>query len=286
MARSKLRASVDSAFLVEVKTTLPLTPMVDTSVTPSSSTAARSSGIPMRFALPTLMPRRRAMKRATARRLPDRELPPAPARAGSAARPPCGASWPRPGCRSTTWSPRCSSARASTSRSRSRRCPGVVQHTRESLRKEVARARRPRRARRHPLRRARRTRTPTAARRGIPTASSRWRCATCATTSATTIVLMADLCLDEYTDHGHCGVLDRPTATVDNDATLELYAKVAVAQAEAGADVVAPSRDDGRPGRRHPRRARRRRARRRRRSWPTRPSTPPPSTARSATRST
>jgi porphobilinogen synthase len=55
-----------------------------------------------------------------------------------------------------------------------------------------------------------------------------------------TIVLMADLCLDEYTDHGHCGVV-RSDGTVDNDATLELYAKVARAQAEAGAHVVAPS---------------------------------------------
>jgi porphobilinogen synthase len=51
---------------------------------------------------------------------------------------------------------------------------------------------------------------------------------------------MADLCLDEYTDHGHCGVLT-PSGEVDNDATLELYGRVAVAQAQAGADVVAPS---------------------------------------------
>lgn len=54
------------------------------------------------------------------------------------------------------------------------------------------------------------------------------------------IVLMADLCLDEYTDHGHCGLLT-PDGTVDNDATLERYAEVALAQAEAGADVCAPS---------------------------------------------
>jgi porphobilinogen synthase len=54
------------------------------------------------------------------------------------------------------------------------------------------------------------------------------------------LVLMADLCLDEYTDHGHCGVLDG-RGDVDNDATVELYAQVAVAQAVAGADVVAPS---------------------------------------------
>ncbi|MBK9179694.1 MAG: porphobilinogen synthase [Acidimicrobiales bacterium] len=54
------------------------------------------------------------------------------------------------------------------------------------------------------------------------------------------MVLMADLCLDEYTDHGHCGVLTR-SGEVDNDATVERYARVAVAQAEAGADIVAPS---------------------------------------------
>jgi len=54
------------------------------------------------------------------------------------------------------------------------------------------------------------------------------------------VVLMADLCLDEYTDHGHCGVL-APDGSVDNDATLERYGLVAIAQAEAGADVVAPS---------------------------------------------
>ena len=54
------------------------------------------------------------------------------------------------------------------------------------------------------------------------------------------VVVIADLCVDEYTDHGHCGVLT-PTGGVDNDATLELYQKVALAQAEAGADMVAPS---------------------------------------------
>jgi porphobilinogen synthase len=54
------------------------------------------------------------------------------------------------------------------------------------------------------------------------------------------LVLMADLCLDEYTDHGHCGLVDEH-GTVDNDATIDLYAQVAQAQAAAGADVVAPS---------------------------------------------
>jgi porphobilinogen synthase len=56
-------------------------------------------------------------------------------------------------------------------------------------------------------------------------------------------VLITDLCLDEYTDHGHCGVLAQTAsgAVVDNDATLERYASIAVAQARAGAHVVAPS---------------------------------------------
>ena len=55
------------------------------------------------------------------------------------------------------------------------------------------------------------------------------------------LVVMADCCLDEFTDHGHCGVVDPVTGQVDNDATLPLYAAVARTQALAGADVVAPS---------------------------------------------
>jgi porphobilinogen synthase len=54
------------------------------------------------------------------------------------------------------------------------------------------------------------------------------------------VVLLADLCLDEYTDHGHCGLLT-PHGLVDNDTTLDRYAEIAVAQAEAGVDLVAPS---------------------------------------------
>ncbi|HXY71713.1 MAG TPA: porphobilinogen synthase [Actinomycetota bacterium] len=53
-------------------------------------------------------------------------------------------------------------------------------------------------------------------------------------------IVIADLCLDEYTDHGHCGVL-APDGTVDNDETLDRYRRIALAQAEAGADLVAPS---------------------------------------------
>ncbi len=55
------------------------------------------------------------------------------------------------------------------------------------------------------------------------------------------VVLLADCCLDEFTDHGHCGLVDPTTGDVDNDATVERYAELAVLQADAGADVVAPS---------------------------------------------
>ena len=55
------------------------------------------------------------------------------------------------------------------------------------------------------------------------------------------VAVMADCCLDEFTDHGHCGVLNPATGDVDNDATLPLYAQLADLQASSGADVVAPS---------------------------------------------
>jgi porphobilinogen synthase len=62
------------------------------------------------------------------------------------------------------------------------------------------------------------------------------------------ILVITDLCLCEYTSHGHCGVV-RPDGTIDNDATLELLSRTAVSQAKAGADIVAPSdMMDGRVG--------------------------------------
>jgi porphobilinogen synthase len=71
--------------------------------------------------------------------------------------------------------------------------------------------------------------------------------------AAPDLLVIADVCVDEYTDHGHCGVLRknrRGVMEVDNDATLEVLAKAAVAYAKAGADVVAPSdMMDGRVGR-------------------------------------
>lgn len=54
------------------------------------------------------------------------------------------------------------------------------------------------------------------------------------------LVVMSDLCVDEYTSHGHCGVLDK-NGNVDNDLTLDIYCRAALAQANAGAHVVAPS---------------------------------------------
>lgn len=117
--------------------------------------------------------------------------------------------------------------------------PGVVQHSRESLRKEVA----------------------ALAAAGIPgvmlfgipatkdaEGSEAWSAEGIVQHAlrdlrvevGDDVVVMADLCLDEYTDHGHCGVLSA-AGEVDNDATLARYARVALAQAEAGADVVAPS---------------------------------------------
>ncbi|MDQ6803976.1 MAG: porphobilinogen synthase [Actinomycetota bacterium] len=62
------------------------------------------------------------------------------------------------------------------------------------------------------------------------------------------VIVVADLCLCEYTSHGHCGVV-RADGTVDNDATLDLLARTAISQARAGADIVAPSdMMDGRVG--------------------------------------
>ncbi len=117
--------------------------------------------------------------------------------------------------------------------------PGVVQHTQASLRENVARLVD--------------LGVPGVILFGIPAAkdaegSEAWNpsgvvqvaLANLRAEFGDSILLMADLCVDEYTSHGHCGVLDGK-GSVDNDATLELYAKAAVAQANAGADIVAPS---------------------------------------------
>jgi porphobilinogen synthase len=117
--------------------------------------------------------------------------------------------------------------------------PGVVQHTRESLRKEV--------------RGLADLGIPAVVLFGVPATkdpvgSQAWDRDGIVQVAlrdlreevGDEVVLIADLCLDEYTDHGHCGVVALD-GTVDNDATLELYQQVAVAQADAGAGIVAPS---------------------------------------------
>jgi porphobilinogen synthase len=117
--------------------------------------------------------------------------------------------------------------------------PGVVQHTQESLRKEV--------------RALVDLGVPAVILFGIPATKDAWGSGADAAEGVVqlalrnlrdevgdSMVLMADDCLDEFTDHGHCGLLTA-SGEVDNDATLERYASIAIAQADAGADVIAPS---------------------------------------------
>ena len=117
--------------------------------------------------------------------------------------------------------------------------PGVVQHTKESLRKEVAELAA--------------LGVPAVILFGVPShkdaeGSEAWNPEGIVQAAlrdlrhevGDQLVVMADCCLDEYTDHGHCGVLT-PDGLVDNDATIERYARAALAQAEAGAHVIAPS---------------------------------------------
>jgi porphobilinogen synthase len=117
--------------------------------------------------------------------------------------------------------------------------PGVVQHTRETLRKCAAEAAE--------------CGLGGVMLFGIPESKDAEGSGGCATDGVLNVAIadvvaevgealpvMADLCLDEFTDHGHCGVLDE-RGDVDNDRTLEIYGRMAVAQAEAGVDVVGPS---------------------------------------------
>ena len=95
------------------------------------------------------------------------------------------------------------------------------------------------------------------------------------------LLVITDLCLCEYTSHGHCGVL-RPDGVVDNDQTLELLARTAVSQARGGCGRRRAERHDGRPRGRAARRARRARVERDAADRLLAPSTRPRSTARSA----
>ena len=117
--------------------------------------------------------------------------------------------------------------------------PGIVQHTRESLRKEVSELAA--------------LGVPGVILFGVPAhkdaeGSGAWNpdgivqlaLQDLRAEVGDELVLIADLCVDEYTDHGHCGIVTAE-GEVDNDATLGLYERAAVAQAEAGADITAPS---------------------------------------------
>ncbi len=117
--------------------------------------------------------------------------------------------------------------------------PGVVQHTQESLRKEV-RALADLGVPAVILFGVPATKDPTGSSADAPDGVVQVALRNLRDEVGDALVLMADDCLDEYTDHGHCGLLTGD-GEVDNDATLERYAAIAVAQAGAGADVVAPS---------------------------------------------
>ena len=117
--------------------------------------------------------------------------------------------------------------------------PGVVQHTRESLRKEVGELANLG-VRAVILFGVPATKDAVGSQAYEPTGIVQQALGDLRGDLGDDVVLMADLCVDEYTDHGHCGVLDA-AGNVDNDATLAVYARAAVAQADAGAHVVAPS---------------------------------------------
>ena len=117
--------------------------------------------------------------------------------------------------------------------------PGVLQHTQESLRKEV-RALAGLGVPGVILFGVPASKDPTGSQADAPDGVVQVALRNLRDEVGDSLVLMADNCLDEYTDHGHCGVLTAAGA-VDNDATLERYAGIAIAQADAGAHVIAPS---------------------------------------------
>ena len=122
--------------------------------------------------------------------------------------------------------------------------PGVVQHTRESLRREVAELA-DMGVKAIMLFGVPATKDAVGSQAWAPEGIVQSALRDLAADVGDRMVLMADLCVDEYTDHGHCGVLDGPAGdprtSVDNDATLEIYGRIAVAQAEAGVHMVGPS---------------------------------------------
>jgi porphobilinogen synthase len=117
--------------------------------------------------------------------------------------------------------------------------PGVVQHTRDSLRKAAVEAAEAG-LRGIMLFGVPQTKDATGTGATDPDGILNVAIADVVSEVGDALVVMGDLCLDEFTDHGHCGVLDA-AGRVDNDATLERYADMAVVQAQAGAGMVGPS---------------------------------------------
>ena len=193
-------------------------------------------------------PERRARRGPTQGASDGVPRPSGPGGCGRARR--SGGWWPRPGCTRATWCCRCSSARAPPSRCRSARCP-ASSSTRwsrwcEVAKEAVAAGLGGLMVFGVPL-------TRDAAGSGADDPDGILNVALRAVRDAVgdDLVLMADLCLDEFTDHGHCGVLD-DRGGVDNDATLERYGAMAPRAGRRRRPRGRPVRDDGRPGRPHP----------------------------------
>ena len=137
--------------------------------------------------------------------------------------------------------------------------PGVVQHTRDIAEEGGRRGGRARARRDDALRRPREQGRHRLRRRRPARASSTSRSATWSREVGDALPVMSDLCLDEFTDHGHCGVLDRRRRRSTTTRTLEVYAEMARRPGRRGRRPGRAERDDGRPGR----------------GWSARRSTPP-----------
>ena len=118
--------------------------------------------------------------------------------------------------------------------------PGVVQHTRATLLRGGRRGGRAGSGRGDALRRPRATKDAAGSGAVDPAGILNLAITDVVAEVGDALTVMSDLCLDEFTDHGHCGVLT-PDGRVDNDRTLAAYAEMALAQADAGVDMVGPS---------------------------------------------
>ena len=176
--------------------------------------------------------------------------------------------------RSTTSSPRCSSARGSTSPAPIASMPGVVQHTVALARRRGQAPRRPRHPGARALRRARAARTPSGRAPPTPTGSCQVALRALRDALGDELVLVSPTSASTSTPTTATAASSTPRGEVDNDATLERYARGRRRPGRGGRRPRRAERDDGRPGGGDPQRARRRGPRARSGSSPTRPSTP------------